>query len=112
MTGKKTPHRLCAEITHWASGGIVQWWSDDEQGWVDCNKHTPPDWNSKITYRIKPKPSERSYPKSSLTYSELCNIWNDAHKVKTNEGVATVALRMCADAAVRRYIQDVEESSQ
>lgn len=100
---KKTPHRWCNEIVHWANGGAVQWLDAQVGEWVDCDKLTPPDWTSpNVTYRIKPEPSERSYPESSLTHNEIIAIFDSC--VHERDGFKAIA-----NAAVKRYIQDIEE---
>lgn len=78
---KKTPYPLCAEITHWASGGIVQWLEESSGQWIDCDKLAPPVWNSSVTYRIKVEP-EKEYPKSSLSYGDLCGFMTQAAHYK------------------------------
>jgi hypothetical protein len=98
------PHRHAALIHAWADGAEIQYWNESFSSWHTLS--SAPTWDEDAEYRIKP---EKEYPKSSLSYEQLCNIWSAAHKVEGNEGVATVALRMCADAAVRQYIRENEE---
>lgn len=101
---KKTPHPCAPMVIAWANGEAIQWWSIDQQEWIDCDKLAPPDWNSNVTYRIKPEAPNKVYPESSLTLEELRKILN------INRGLMSpVMAKIIANEAIKRYIQDIEE---
>ena len=96
--------RIHAELIHaFADGADIQMLceAEDIEVWSDCPN---PDWSPNVVYRVKPI----DYPKSSLGYNDLCRIWNAAHNVPGGEGVATKALRMCANEAVVWFIRSGE----
>lgn len=99
----KKPHRHSALIHAYADGAKIQLRSHPGGAWVDVEK---PDWTGD-EYRIKPQ-QESPYPKSSLNYSQLCDIVNAAVRLPGNEGDQTKIARIAADSAVAEFIESGE----
>lgn len=102
----KVPHVHAELIKAWADGAEIEYQSHQDNMWYLAPS---PVWHANTLYRVKP---ERVYPKSTLGYTALCQIVNDAHNLQnqgTSEGTATIIARLAADAAVKQYI--IETSS-
>lgn len=102
----KKPHKHAEVIKAWADGEEIQVKAEGRSIWEDCDENRPA-WLEYNEYRVKP----REFPKSSLPYQTLCEIWNAQLNVPCNEGTATRALRVCADMAVKQYIMDLEKEA-
>lgn len=104
MNAAKKPHKHAEVIKAWADGAEIEVQRAPDGEWFLVDS---PHWYGDYGYRVKP----REFPKSSLSYGTLCDIINAARSVKSSEGHETIALRMCADAAVKQYILDTEQAS-
>jgi hypothetical protein len=91
-------HKHAEVIKKWADGEVIE-----KMSLVGWEKVTIPFWNDDTTYRVKPK----VYPESTLPYQALCSVWIDA-SARGGEGVATYALRDCANKAVEEFITSGE----
>lgn len=104
------PRQHAALIKAWADGAEIEYLNRADI-WESTND---PIWNPETKYRIKP---EKEYPKSNLSYSDLCNIRTKAHKeykeyvsIGVGEGWDTFLAQIVANEAVKRFIQDGEKS--
>jgi hypothetical protein len=97
-----TPHKHAEVIKAWADGAAIECRQLSHESWQPCIE---PRWFSYFDYRVKPP---REFPKSTLTYGDLCHVVNEAAAIKTSEGIQTVVARLAADAAVKQYILDSE----
>lgn len=94
---KKTPHQHAALIHAFADGGKIEMYTS-HNGWIEVPN---PDWTAP-QYRLKPR---KEYPASTLSYNELSDIVNAAHKIPGGEGHQTKIARLAADAAVAEFIE-------
>lgn len=97
-------HKWYDVIVAYAEGAEIQWRKSPQDNWFDIPE---PSFVGSCEYRVKP----REFPKSSLSYGVLCDIVNAARKVRSSEGFETIMLRMCADAAVKQHILDLEREA-
>ena len=105
----KQPHKHAELIKAWADGVHIQYLRvGTTDMWLDCTSIIR--WDVNTEYRIKP---EKEYPKSTLSYAELCKLVNYAHDKREAEGpneeIETYLARVVADAAVKKYIQENKE---
>lgn len=108
-------HKHYDLIVQWAEGAKIEqafyggaWYEGTAYANVTWKPMETPTWDPKFTYRVVPPPPPKVYPKSTLTYSDLCRLVNEASKIKTNEGYQTVLARMTADEAVKCFIESGE----
>lgn len=99
-------HKHYEAIVAWAESKPIQWRRDSEHPWNELDNHNMPGWYNNYEYRVKPI----EYPKSNLSYIDLCNIINKASKKQelfgSNEGYQTTLARMAADEAVEAFLKD------
>jgi hypothetical protein len=100
------PHRHATLIHTWADGAEIEYLNHCGS-WEHLES---PAWDEDTEYRIKP---EKEYPKSTLTYDDLCKLVNLAlaeHREDgTHEGYQTFLARYVANEAVKRYIKENEQ---
>jgi hypothetical protein len=87
-------------IKAWADGAEIEVLGITAGEWYPVAG--APKWFVDASYRIKP---ERVYPKSSLTPSEAFDVWMSARGKGLTHGEE---IKLVADAAVKRYIQENE----
>lgn len=97
-TNGNVPHKHAELIKKWADGGIIQFRADIGD-WRDCTNNNPY-WVTSVEYRVKP---QRVFPISTLTDSELSDIWAEAPYGVVNSH------RAAANAAIKRYIEETEQ---
>jgi hypothetical protein len=100
-----TKHVHSELIKAWADGAEIEVFNKSWGTWESCS----PVWARDQQYRVKPP---REFPRSTLSYTDLCDLINDAYdlkaKTQTQEGVMTVYGRLVADRAVALYILEQE----
>ena len=101
----KHKHKHYDLIVQWAAGAKIEMFTVTGE-WVYIES---PTWKDDTSYRVMP---EVNYPKSTLDYTQLCYIVNDAsdyrQRKNLGEGVQTIIARMAADAAIKHFIKSGE----
>lgn len=99
MSNKCHPHYDV--ILAYAEGKQIEFYDEDCTGeWVTLSN---PNFFEDHKYRVK---SEKVFPRSSLTLDECQRIYND-----DSGSTVRLGLKAVADAAVKRYIMEVDERS-
>lgn len=52
------PHKWAEVIKAWADGATIQWrrdWGNNQTEWADWDLNSGPDFDSAVTFRIKPE---------------------------------------------------------
>ena len=94
-------------IVEWAANPsrVIQFYDDEyyDCGWKDVTGQ-PPMWHTDKRYRFKPEEPERVFPTTSISRSDLFNLYDSVEHLTVSE-----ALEVVANAATKCYILEQEE---